>query len=93
MCEICSKLTAKTPERRLTSTTPEIVILLTSKCRLGIFSSHRANPANIYLFKVNNRNTIKSCEICLKLTIKTPERRTEPIFTSRQYSDFGGSRI
>ena len=32
-------------------------------------------PANIYLFKVNNRNTRKSCEICLKLTIKTPERR------------------
>ena len=27
-------------------------------------------PANIYLFKVNNRNTRKSCEICSKLTIK-----------------------
>ena len=33
------------------------------------------NPANIYLFKVNNRNTRKSSEICLKVTIKTPERR------------------
>ena len=32
------------------------------------------NPTNIYLFKVNNRNTIKRCEICSKLTIKTPER-------------------
>ena len=32
-------------------------------------------PANIYLFKVNNRNTRKKCEICSKLTIKTPERR------------------
>ena len=33
-------------------------------------------PANIYLFnKVNNRNTRKSCELCSKLTIKTPERR------------------
>ena len=32
-------------------------------------------PANIYLFKVNNRNTRKRCEICSKLTIKTPERR------------------
>ena len=31
--------------------------------------------ANIYLFKVNNRNTGKSCEICLKLTIKTPEQQ------------------
>ena len=33
------------------------------------------NPANIYLFKVNNRNTRKRYEICSKLTIKTPERR------------------
>ena len=31
--------------------------------------------ANIYLFKVNNRNTRKMCEICSKLKIKTPERR------------------
>ena len=31
-------------------------------------------PANIYLFKVTYRNTRKRCEICLKLTIKTPER-------------------
>ena len=30
-------------------------------------------PTNIYLFKVNNRNTRKRCKICLKLTIKTPE--------------------
>ena len=32
-------------------------------------------PANVYLFKVNNRNIRKRCGICLKLTIKTPERR------------------
>ena len=31
--------------------------------------------AGIYLFKVNNRNTRTRCEICPKLTIKTPERR------------------
>ena len=31
-------------------------------------------PANIYMFKVNNRNTRKRYEICLELTIKTPER-------------------
>ena len=29
-------------------------------------------PVGIYLLKVNNRNT-KRCEICSKLTIKTPE--------------------
>ena len=28
------------------------------------------NPANIYLFKVYDRNTRKKCEICLKLSIK-----------------------
>ena len=32
-------------------------------------------PANIYLFKVNNRNTRKRCEICSKLTTKTLEWR------------------
>ena len=32
------------------------------------------NPADIYLFKVNNANTSERCEICSKLTIKTPER-------------------
>ena len=31
------------------------------------------NQAIVYLFKVDNRNTRKRCEICLKLTIKTPE--------------------
>ena len=33
------------------------------------------NPAVNYLFKVNDRNTRTRCEICLKLTIKTPEQR------------------
>ena len=30
------------------------------------------NPAGNYMFKVNNRTR---CEICSKLTIKTPEER------------------
>ena len=34
----------------------------------------KCHPANIYLFKVNNRNSRKRFEICSKLTIKTPER-------------------
>ena len=33
------------------------------------------NPANIYLFKVNNSSTRKRSEIFSKLTIKTPARR------------------
>ena len=34
-----------------------------------------AQPVGIYLLKVNNRNSRMRCEICLKLTIKTPEQR------------------
>ena len=32
-------------------------------------------PGNIYLFKFNNINTWKRCELCPELTTKTPERR------------------
>ena len=32
-------------------------------------------PVSNYMFKVNNRNTRSSCEICSKLTIKTPGPR------------------
>ena len=32
-------------------------------------------PTGIYLLKVNNRNTRKSCEICSKLTMNITERR------------------
>ena len=33
------------------------------------------DPASIYLFKGNKRNTRKRCQICSKLTIKAPEQR------------------
>ena len=36
-------------------------------------STDITSPANICLFKDNNRNTTKRCEICSKLTLKTPE--------------------
>ena len=39
-----------------------------------IFSG-RPNPVGIYLLKVSNRNIREMCEICSKLTIKTPGRR------------------
>ena len=29
-------------------------------------------PADNYMFEVNNRNTRTRCEICSKLTVKTP---------------------
>ena len=34
----------------------------------------RLKPANNYMFKVNDNNARKRCEISLKLTIKIPER-------------------
>ena len=36
--------------------------------------SNVAHTADIYLLKVENKNTRTRCEICSKLTIKTPER-------------------
>ena len=39
-------------------------------------------PAGNYMFKVNNRNTSTRCEICLKLTIKIPERRQWRLFVN-----------
>ena len=44
------------------------------------FVSYGTYPANIYLFKVNSRIARKRCEICSKVTIKTPERRRSVIF-------------
>ena len=41
----------------------------------GVKKRRVYNPANIDLFKVNNRSTRKMCETCSKLTIKTPEQR------------------
>ena len=38
---------------------------------VNIFSNKAADN---YMLKVNNRNTRTSCEVCSKVTIKTPER-------------------
>ena len=34
----------------------------------------KSYPTDIYLFKVNNKNTKTMCEICSKLTMKKTER-------------------
>ena len=62
-----------------------VMLLITMKMKIIKNESHRLSrlskkqtihyPAGIYLLKVNNRNTRTRCEICSKLTIKTPERR------------------
>ena len=41
-----------------------------------ILSKDAGRPA-FYLLKVNNRNARKRCEICSKLTIKTPKRHQQ----------------
>ena len=45
-----------------------ILLLLIIKVNI-INNKQTANPAGIYLLKVNNRNTRTRCEICSKLTI------------------------
>ena len=40
-----------------------------------MFKTLKLIPTNIFLCKVNNRNTRKRFEICSKLILKTPERR------------------
>ena len=45
------------------------------ECYFPLKVAYLTFPANIYLFKVNDRNTRNRCKICSKLTIKTPEQR------------------
>ena len=52
----------------------ETQIHLTNLSHVNNFLFHIC-PANIYLFKVNNRNNRKRWEIFSKLTMKTPKRR------------------
>ena len=35
--------------------------------------NYATTPVGNYMFKVSNRNTRTRCEMCSKLTIKTPE--------------------
>ena len=52
------------------------VFVLLVICVLN-YDSH--NPANIYSFKINNRNTRQRCAICSKLAIKTSSQQ-EAVF-------------
>ena len=59
-----------------------LAFVLVSKQSWHIFSLHEYRvefnytyyPAENYMLKVNDRNTKTRCEICSKLTIKTPEQ-------------------
>ena len=41
------------------------------QCHIYVFLPYSAGN---YMFKANNRNTKTRCEMCSKLTLKTPER-------------------
>ena len=56
-------------------------------------ASSNPYPANIYLIKVNNKNTRKRCEICSKFTIKTPERRLYPPVKSSENRIIGFEQV
>ena len=51
----------------------KLLEVLNFKKILQSFSKRTFSPV-IHLLKVNNGNTRTMCEICLKLTTKTPER-------------------
>ena len=50
------------------------ILALNSDLSLGSFEMHF--PANIYLFKINSRNTRKRCNICTKLTNKNTRTKS-----------------
>ena len=73
------KITIPSAENFKTARNFKITILTTSNkfhsaMRLETKFGHDPCPANICLFKVNNRNTKKMSGVCSKLTIKTTER-------------------
>ena len=52
----------------------DIKFELEFEIEFSFYVSLKLNPASNFMFKVNNINTIRRCEICSKLTIKIPER-------------------
>ena len=58
------KIIAKLNENTQTEVSVSINVFIPQKCFVL--------PAGIYWLKVSNRNTRTGCEICSKLTIKTP---------------------
>ena len=69
MCEICSKLTIKTPKRLYWRFSGVFDALN------GFHIFFWCFPVGICLLKVNNSNTRTRCETCSKLKTKTPEQR------------------
>ena len=45
------------------------LLIIAAVCNFSVYKLIGWDPENIYLFKVNNRNTRKRCEICSNLEI------------------------
>ena len=52
--------------------------ILSAKQQIDAIGEGSSSSVPPYLLKVNSRNTRTRCEICSKLTLKTPERRRRP---------------
>ena len=69
-------LLCKRSKKSLKLTKKKIMVLFIQyHAKREVYCERTVYPAGNYMFKVNNRNTKTRCEICSKLTIKTPERR------------------
>ena len=64
---------SKSSETGVTMINGIVLFLLICYKLKKIYVELENSPVSIYLLKVNNRNTRARCEICSKLTIKTPE--------------------
>ena len=76
-CLTKTKFASENPE---TASVPRNNIFKWSQFKVQREKEKKISPsknvaAKIYLFIVNNKNTRKTCEICSKVTIKTPKRR------------------
>ena len=71
-CETCKNPVSGHPfyYQKYYMKTPNLFLVI-----LYCIENKHGYPADIHLFIFNNKNSTRRCEICLKLTIKTPERR------------------
>ena len=67
----CSNSTVETLEEGVVCS--KLIITTTERWHHSPLVYITEFPANIYLFKVNKIKTKMSCEICLTLTVNTPE--------------------
>ena len=53
-----------------------------------IFTQEKNSSTNIYMFIVNNSNTRQVCKICSKLTIMSPQRRSNVFIVNFEHISY-----